>query len=182
MSKLQQLAAARKKKAEEQKAGENSKENRKEKDVKDTTNQLRKLTFAPKDDGKKTLPTVLTMESASVSGKRPSNLQATPESRKRKNSDVVQLEGPATKSSEKSSVKHVEASGLVEPACPSAFAQALLGSAPPSSAYLPQMSYALPYMAFTSSVADAFSDPSPDDIVLTAQAKGSILRARKIDK
>lgn len=57
---------------------------------------------------------------------------------------------------------------------PSAFAQTLLGS----SAVEPELPatkfFALPYMAYCPSLADAFSNPSPDDVVLAAQAKGSI--------
>jgi elongation factor 1 alpha-like protein len=61
-----------------------------------------------------------------------------------------------------------------EMAEPSAFAQTLLGSVavepqPPATKF-----FALPYMAYCPSLADAFAKPSPDDVVLAAQAKGSI--------
>ncbi|KAB5583115.1 hypothetical protein GE09DRAFT_1077654 [Coniochaeta sp. 2T2.1] len=54
---------------------------------------------------------------------------------------------------------------------PSAFAQTLFGSSavepdPPATKF-----FALPYMAYSPSLADAFSKPSPDDVVLQAQAK-----------
>ncbi|KAK5626350.1 hypothetical protein RRF57_002065 [Xylaria bambusicola] len=60
-------------------------------------------------------------------------------------------------------------------AAPSAFAQTLLGSSMSWAVPVPRNQYPIPYMSFTSSVADAFSEPSPDDVVLTAQSKGSLL-------
>lgn len=68
----------------------------------------------------------------------------------------------------------IEPSPAPEMAKPSAFAQTLFGS----SAVEPELPatkfFALPYMAYCPSLADAFSKPSPDDVVLAAQAKGSI--------
>lgn len=61
-----------------------------------------------------------------------------------------------------------------ELAPPSTFAQTLFGMASNEPNPTPTQHFALPYMAFCPSLADAFSQPSPDDVVLTAQAKGSI--------
>ncbi|KAI3324266.1 hypothetical protein HD806DRAFT_494567 [Xylariaceae sp. AK1471] len=61
----------------------------------------------------------------------------------------------------------------IEPATPSAFAQTLLGFPTSSSTPVPRNQYQIPYMSLTSSIADAFSEPSPDDVVLTAQSKAS---------
>ncbi|KAI0483554.1 P-loop containing nucleoside triphosphate hydrolase protein [Xylaria cf. heliscus] len=61
-------------------------------------------------------------------------------------------------------------------ASPSALAQTLFGlpTSRPASVPKRQQFYELPYMRFfTSSVADAFSEPSPDDVVLAAQSKAS---------
>jgi elongation factor 1 alpha-like protein len=183
MSKLQQLAAARKKKAEEQKSGESSKDKEQEKDIKGTTKQMLQLSVGSKDGSTKSPLASRTNSSADVPATQAPKTQVPqPETRKRKNSDVVQSEGPVAKSSGKSSVSPADDSAPFEPAAPSAFAQALLGSATTPSANMPNASYALPYMAFTSSLADAFSGPSPDDVVLTAQAKGSLLGARKAEK
>lgn len=56
---------------------------------------------------------------------------------------------------------------------PSAFAQTLFGSTSDSRhANRPQF-YSMPYASSSSFLATAFSEPSPDDVVLAAQAKGS---------
>ncbi|KAJ2990424.1 hypothetical protein NUW58_g2957 [Xylaria curta] len=58
---------------------------------------------------------------------------------------------------------------------PSTFAQILCGLSTPRPAPVPRKQYPLPYMSFISSsaLADAFSEPSPDDVVLAAQSKAS---------
>lgn len=61
-----------------------------------------------------------------------------------------------------------------ELAPPSAFAQTLFGVGSHEPAPVTTRQFALPYMAYCPSLTDAFSKPSPDDVVLTAQAKGSI--------
>ncbi|KAJ0168273.1 HBS1-like protein [Colletotrichum tanaceti] len=58
---------------------------------------------------------------------------------------------------------------VVPPTRPSAFAQTLFGSAQNSAAA--SQTYTLPYMDSSTFVPSAFSQPSPDDIVLAAQAK-----------
>ncbi|KAI0199858.1 hypothetical protein F4808DRAFT_431503 [Astrocystis sublimbata] len=61
-------------------------------------------------------------------------------------------------------------------AAPSAFAQTLLGVNPNHSEPVPKkpQSYELPYMRFiTPEIAKAFAEPSPDDVVLAAQSKAS---------
>ena len=57
-------------------------------------------------------------------------------------------------------------------ATPSAFARTLFGSAP-SKAPRPDEIFAMPYTSSPIYVAEAFAEPSPDDVVLAAQAKGS---------
>ncbi|KAK6850772.1 elongation factor 1-alpha [Apiospora arundinis] len=94
--------------------------------------------------------------------------------RKRKVGDLGQVEiPPVTKPSPEPVVKTPVEEPASEPAIPSAFAQTLVGSAPAAPKHIPKTSYQLPYMAFTSSVSEAFSGPSPDDVVLSAQAKAS---------
>ncbi|KAI4603972.1 Hsp70 suppressor, GTPase facilitates ribosomal subunit dissociation [Pestalotiopsis sp. 9143b] len=156
MSKLQLLAAERKRKAEEQKAkGKNS--TGATAPVQETTQQLSKLSVSSQaKEGESSVPM------------------------KRKTNDLVQLDGPPAKipprsdqTPPKPETDSIPTEEVVpaDPAAPSDFAQALLGSAPPAPA---PRTYALPYMTFTSSsVLDAFSGPSPDDVVLTAQAKAS---------
>lgn len=162
MSKLQLLAAERKRKAEEQKAkGKNS--TGATAPVQETTQQLSKLSVSSQaKEGESSVPM------------------------KRKTNDLVQLDGPPAKISPRSDqtppkpdTDNIPTEEVVpaDPAAPSDFAQALLGSAPPAPA---PRTYTLPYMTFTSSsVLDAFSGPSPDDVVLTAQAKGSLSSTRK---
>ncbi|KAI1814295.1 hypothetical protein GGS20DRAFT_598213 [Poronia punctata] len=60
-------------------------------------------------------------------------------------------------------------------AAPSAFARALLGLSSNSSAPVPRREYQLPYMAMASasSLVGAFSEPSPDDVIIAAQSKAS---------
>jgi elongation factor 1 alpha-like protein len=60
---------------------------------------------------------------------------------------------------------------VVSQATPSAFAQTLFGSAPVKT-HRPDV-FAMPYTSSSSFIAHAFAEPSPDDIVLAAQAKGS---------
>jgi len=57
---------------------------------------------------------------------------------------------------------------------PSAFARTLLGPPATPRTVTQQQSFALPYMAFMPTMVDAFSQPSPDDTVLAAQAQGSL--------
>lgn len=175
MSKLQELAALRKKKAEEQKAAQKNKESATQ-PVSDAAQRLSKLSVSSRAKQGEVASAPSTATSASAAAKLPVDPTVTTVPSKRKTDDIVQLDGPPAKSPAKSAGSHLEEAAPIEPAAPSEFAQALLGSAP--SAHAPR-TFALPYMAFTSSVADAFSGPSPDDVVLTAQAKGSLLGAKK---
>ena len=65
-----------------------------------------------------------------------------------------------------------------EPATPSTFAQTLLGPALDAPKRSPLESFSFPYTSSltTQPLADAFSKPSPDDLVLAAQAQGSVSR------
>lgn len=171
MSKLQALAEARKKKAAEQKAGRDAKENDKP-PVQETIRQLGSMSLASKARQKDD-----TSAAASNSPVAEAMEPTTPSiPLKRKTSDAVQLDGPPTEAPIKSEDKAHGGVTPIEPAAPSDFAQALWG--PSQHSHVPR-EYALPYMAHVSSVADAFSGPSPDDVVLTAQAKGSLSSARK---
>ncbi|KKA26265.1 hypothetical protein TD95_000025 [Thielaviopsis punctulata] len=66
---------------------------------------------------------------------------------------------------------------VVAPSAPSAFAQGLFGP-PENTACLPK-TYPLPYMASPHFTADVFAKPSPDDVVLAAQAQARRLQAAK---
>ncbi|KAI1118367.1 P-loop containing nucleoside triphosphate hydrolase protein [Nemania sp. NC0429] len=163
MSKLQALAAARKKKAEEQKL-----ENRK----------MPSETKAASPEAAKEHASSM----SEVLVERPSRKQdikslpvhttaQTYLSRDRMTHDL----NPTTIQPQTSSLA-AEADAPIdtlELTAPSAFARTLLGPSISSSAPVPRNHYPIPYMSLTSSVADAFSEPSPDDVVLTAQSKAS---------
>ncbi|KAK8084638.1 hypothetical protein PG997_005909 [Apiospora hydei] len=170
-SKLQQLALARKKKAEEQKAGNA------DQDVQGTTTQMSQLSVGQDIGANEAAKSPLIMSSSepdSTPLSRKPGLGTLLADRKRKVGDLGQVEiPPMAKPSPEPSVKSPDEVPAPEPAIPSAFAQTLVGSAPATPKPIPRTSYQLPYMAFTSSVSEAFSGPSPDDVVLSAQAKAS---------
>lgn len=178
-SKLQQLALARKKKAEEQKLGEKEKHP----DVQTTTQGLRDMSIATASE-KDVVGTAPPGSQGSTMSSVPltRGLGAVVEGRTRRAS--AQVESPPAGASFEAdfSVPMEVEEPPVEMAVPSAFAQTLVGSAQDTSRSTPRAYYPLPYMAFTSSVADAFSGPSPDDVVLSAQAKGSLLGTRQADQ
>jgi len=152
MSKLQQLAAARKKKAQEQKATETS------------------GTYLEKP-----------MASLSLGGKeneRPLKEATTRQRafpmRKRKDSNPHE-KAPKAPPIEKPVEVDVEAMDTepLDQAEPSAFASTMFSNkSPPAPAQASLFS--LPYAAnVTSTVTNPFAGPSPDDVVIAAQSKGS---------
>lgn len=174
MSKLQALAAARKKKADDQKSEEK---------LRRVTQHLGNLSTAPElpestkenvrplcpspgevegltGAGKTIIPERASFEQVQVSDKR---LQDQPEI-------ANQLVQPLP----------VTASSPLLVATPSSFARALLRPTTSSAASSPK-TYSFPYMNVTSSSTDAFSAPSPDDVVLKAQSQGSLI-AKKVAK
>ncbi|RYP16914.1 hypothetical protein DL765_004838 [Monosporascus sp. GIB2] len=162
MSKLQALAAARKKKAEDQKS---------EKVVKETTRQVDQLSLSSPSEGneEKMRPLGSAVGKESMSAQARANLK--PQGR-----DETQESRPekvATQSTEPAPSPAIEKAPPLETAAPSAFAQALLGPVSNPATHAQQNHYPLPYMNLASSVTDAFSEPSPDDVVLTAQSKAS---------
>ncbi|KAK7755085.1 hypothetical protein SLS62_002900 [Diatrype stigma] len=162
MSKLQALAAARKKRAEDQKS---------DKVVKEAAQQVGQLSLTSPSDlrGENVKPLGSAFGKSSPAAQvttplSPQNQNLKPGSR----SETV-----VTQTAGQASSPAIEIISPPESAAPSAFAQALLGPTPSSSAPVPRNHYSFPYMNFTSSVTDAFSEPSPDDKVLTAQSKAS---------
>ncbi|KAI0408380.1 hypothetical protein F4802DRAFT_618540 [Xylaria palmicola] len=167
VSKLQALAAARKKKAEEQKS-ENQKTQLSTR--KDLAPEISKIPTRPisgalagrlsgrQDD--KSLPIHTKAQSK---GSHPALDGSTED----KETATAQ-----TCTSDVSTAQDLTLQPL-ELASPSAFAQTLLGVSTSWSPPVPRNQYPVPYMSLTSSIADAFSEPSPDDMVLTAQSKAS---------
>lgn len=157
MSKLQALAAARKKKAQEQKSGRS--------DVEKPMSDL-SINGGPKEE--------TTVDPAAKQPSRGFPL------RKRKDSNPHEksLKTPSPKSD----------AGMTDPdtqmeiapisqAEPSAFASTMFSSPVPSA---PSASlFTLPYTAATTAATDPFAGPSPDDVVMAAQSKGSTISASK---
>jgi elongation factor 1 alpha-like protein len=173
MSKLQALAAARKKKAEDQKL-----ENQKiQPTTKEKTPVTAKQTARPTSGflAERSNARQDTMAAKALPIHTKTEIPSTPDG---------MSEGPGnfpgkTCIPDSSSTADLASLEPVELAAPSAFARTLLGSAMSSPAPVPRNQYPIPYMTLTSSLADAFSEPSPDDVVLAAQSKGSLL-AKKV--
>lgn len=169
MSKLQALAALRKKKAEEKKDQER---------VTPPEDEVSKLSLS---DGRNKENTSLSSNLRGGNMQRDSAVA----------SNALVQEGEIPEGAVGNSVRgHVgspaiiesETSGHTKPEdepvvshshAPSAFARTLFGSALEADQTQRPHVFAMPYTSSSSFLANAFSEPSPDDIVLAAQAKGS---------
>lgn len=170
MSKLQALAAARKKKAEDQKL-----ENRKiQSSTKESTNETTK-------EPKRVIPGVLVerlgvrqgVDSLPLHTKAQTNNPGSESTTENQDSAAVHIDATDPQTEMDTPLEPLEL------AAPSAFAQTLLGSPASLTTPVSRNQYLMPYMSLTSSVANAFSEPSPDDVVLSAQSKGSLV-AKKV--
>jgi elongation factor 1 alpha-like protein len=173
MSKLQALAAARKKKAEGQKL-ENQ---RAQPPSTEMTSEAAKVPNKPITG---VLAERLNGRLDAVAAKSlpihtKARIHPTPDG----TSQCPHIVTEQVSTSEPSGTEDAPSLEVLEPAAPSAFAQTLLGFPTSSSAPVPRNQHPIPYMSLTSSIADAFSEPSPDDVVITAQSKGSLL-AKKV--
>ena len=171
MSKLQALAAARKKKAEEQKS---------EKAIKETAQGFNHLTLnSPPSETKESQPV---KPLGSVLGKRLATAQppGSPNPQGESQAPATPAEEVETQAAEPAASPTLEQETPLETTAPSAFAQALLGPTTSSNAPAPRNQFPYPYLSLTSSVTDAFSEPSPDDVVLTAQSKGSLSATKRM--
>ncbi|TGJ77118.1 hypothetical protein E0Z10_g10764 [Xylaria hypoxylon] len=163
MSKLQALAAARKKKAEDQKS-ENRKTQFSEKDVAPATAK----------ESNRPISGILAARLSSREDVKPFPIHT--KARVESTPDGTTEYPDAVMTQTCISDHSVTTDPPLDPlqlAAPSAFARTLLGSSTSWAAPVPRIQYPIPYMSLTSSVADAFSEPSPDDVVLTAQSKAS---------
>ncbi|KAF4446527.1 elongation factor 1-alpha [Fusarium austroafricanum] len=152
MSKLQALAAARKKKTEEKKELERAEKGIKNLSINEPQKENQPL--LGKTRHMEPTPQVL-----SPLSEKPTEPDVT--------SDKHQQED--TNSTPKGWFVDEDLPVIVPQATPSAFAQALFGSAP-ATTQRPDV-FAMPYTSSSSFVAQAFAEPSPDDVVLAAQAK-----------
>ncbi|KAF4964922.1 hypothetical protein FSARC_7194 [Fusarium sarcochroum] len=165
MSKLQALAAARKKKNEEKKEQEKAERGLERLSI----NESQKENQQPFSQASRQVP-----EPAPQVNPLPSedNLE-----REASTEDTNQSNaGNTLKGRDFDDLPPV----IVSQAAPSAFARTLFGSAP---AKPPRPDFfAMPYSSSPSFVAQAFAEPSPDDIVLAAQAKAGKKPAAKVTK
>ncbi|KAK3939099.1 putative glucose-regulated protein 78 of hsp70 family [Diplogelasinospora grovesii] len=169
MSKLQQLAAARKKKAEEKKTQEN---------VEQTNTKMAELSVEDKPRGREKAPL------AGGFGKRLKISETAAEGRMPLSTvDPNEAEPPLQQSSGDASREEKTTTGTevkpeppeleTEPeyiARPSAFAQTLFGCSAKQPKDADSDVFFLPYL-YSPAMREAFSKPSPDDVVLAAQAK-----------
>lgn len=176
MSKLQALAAARKKKNDEKK--EQAKASQ-------TESGMKRLSIA--DDSQKETTKASPSPAKRLRGSDvPSSSHGTLEGNKTvitpsqtqhtslSNTERVSTHQESNAASQSSPILGEEEPAAPAPkSAPSAFAKTLFGSAPDSRQANRPDFYAMPYASSSSFLATAFSDPSPDDIVLAAQAKGS---------
>ncbi|KAK3394904.1 P-loop containing nucleoside triphosphate hydrolase protein [Podospora didyma] len=169
MSKLQQLAAARKKKADERAAQEKFEE---------TRTQMTELSVKEESRTKENIPI------AGQFGKRLKTSELTAEGRKPLTFDDPERLGhrqPSPQEPPQSPPQGLETKSIavagaedtvaVEKAEPSAFAQTLFGPGLDRSIPKLQDLSPMPYTGLPPSALEAFSKPSPDDVVLAAQAK-----------
>jgi elongation factor 1 alpha-like protein len=167
MSKLQALAAARKKKAQEQKSAAS---------IEDVAKPMEGLTSES--------PEIRDKENTSeIMGSAAKNTPRTYPVRKRKNSSPHRRTSQPSDLVQNTSPELVEDSLLapsIEQAKPSAFASTMFCNNEPTPIHSsPKALFTLPYSANLSGHStDAFTGPSPDDVVLAAQSKGSAHSAK----
>ncbi|KAI0101927.1 hypothetical protein F4776DRAFT_648948, partial [Hypoxylon sp. NC0597] len=171
VSKLQALAAARKKKADNQKT--------EQKQLHEATQKLSSLSTGPKqtESAKENIrpPTVVPKETTDFGDVAATNTSQRMESETAKVGGQIQGRFDSTTDRPADLPALTSPSSIATPfefAAPSPFAQALLGSIN-SPTISTQRNFAFPYMNLTTSVADAFAAPSPDDVVLKAQSQAS---------
>lgn len=160
MSKLQALAAARRKKSEEQK-GESSESIEK---------PMAKLNLQSQ-------PTIQKTNTSPASGNTSIETQ---QPQKRKNSITHQKTvHPSEKSSSPDLVSPQSARNPSLQAVPSAFANTLFAAPPRVPSIHPKAMFTMPYVRnAVVEATNAFAEPSPDDVVLAAQAKGLHVSAK----
>lgn len=170
LTRMQQLAAARKKKVADKKPSSSE-------DAVDTTRQGIQ-TLSVEDQPKEKENQILNVSGGFGKRQKLSATQAAGRmplaelSREERQQDGSSSQHDAMPPSAEQDSTAPEPAPELAP--PSAFAQTLFGVGAHEPAPVTTRQFALPYMAYCPSLTDAFSKPSPDDVVLTAQAKGSI--------
>ena len=168
MSKLQALAAARRKKAQEQKSSAS---------MEVVEKPMEELAISHTSENGDRGFSSDAANSAARTGPREYPM------RKRKNSSPHRKTPQPVEPVEQTSPRTVEnriPAPSIEQAKPSDFASTLFGNSKPSHIHSPPKAlFTLPYSANPSAHStDAFAGPSPDDVVLAAQSKGSAHSAK----
>ncbi len=166
MSKLQALAAARKKKAQEQKSGST---------ISAVEEPLKELNISEPSEKPKTISYPL---STNTSGTEAKENRRPYTGLKRKNSSPhrkpVQPEGPIQTEVQHACTEEKALKSAAEILAPSAFASTMFSNSPTASRLPQTPNFSLSYTsAPPGDLTDAFAGPSPDDIVIAAQSKGS---------
>lgn len=170
LSKLQALAAARKKKAQEQKLESSS----------EVEKPMASLSLGPSTDNHPNTPSDERLSLSQDATQKPAS-RGFP-LRKRKNSNPHE-KAPKAPPVEAEPTPDREGMDLDQDqndqACPSAFASTMFGSAS-TSPRKPENIFTMPYVAtiVAAPPTDAFAGPSPDDVVLAAQSKGSTISVK----
>lgn len=171
MSKLQALAAARKKKAQEQKSGSSLK-------VETPMSDL-SISQGNQDQNGARKSKQSSPESATLAQKQPSRGFPL---RKRKDSNPHEKSSkapPVETESEQSGQDRDLDTPAIDQAQPSAFASTMFGSKSNASPRQPANIFTMPYVeTATTPSADPFAGPSPDDVVIAAQSKGSTISTK----
>jgi elongation factor 1 alpha-like protein len=155
MSKLQALAAARRKKAQEQKSSSST--------------------------GVEQPMANLTLDSPckSAEPKAGSSSRGFPQRKRKDSNPHEKIPTPIERESTQSNPDIPMETPPLDQAEPSAFANTMFSNtSQPTSRQHPDSLFTLPYNAAkTTTIADPFAGPSPDDVVMAAQSKGSTISA-----
>jgi elongation factor 1 alpha-like protein len=166
MSKLQALAAARKKKAQEQKGS-----------TSEVEKPMANLSLSSSDEQKPSSAAERTPESADSSTPKQRGFPL----RKRKDSnphEKISKQQPSSRDVVVPESSNLDASPVYQ-APPSAFASTMFQTAEPRPAPPLDNKFTMPYISNPIAMpANPFAGPSPDDVVIAAQSKGSTHSAR----
>lgn len=170
MSKLQALAAARKKKTEEKKDQDQAVKGIRRLSISENPETVKKENMAPAAFPKRQK---LSDPREQVGSSPPPlrDLNAKPQFSSSIKRETELLAGYEANDAPED--MEIEGTAATPHSAPSVFAQTLFGPAPGASRKRQSDLLSMPYTTSSSFSAAAFDEPSPDDVVLAAQAKGS---------
>lgn len=168
MTKLQALAAARKKNALEQKNNAGAS---------DVTKPMAGLSLGAKSGNDRSSaggPASAPPSGSRTTSGKENSARKYPGLKRKDSSPHKQESRPPASVPDTPSPPPIEPIPEIEAAAPSAFAATMFGDTPPSLRQAPAAAFTLPYSdPHLQPTDDAFAGPSPDDAVLAAQSKGS---------